>query len=198
MNVYSAGYLYLSTQVIEPKNLSNSTDIPPPLLFSHEFNRSYLIFWKDKTNRCTKPKIAYRFETKFIYSIIEDSFIFFHSNYKRLQEKFILSYWNNIIIEIAGHTVLSGRKPSGNNCYSCRSIQKLGKNKKTKKNHLYAWICTLFLAKARVPSPPQASLGRITESTSLANMKPLSMDSEFLTKYCGALLKPASTHGKNV
>lgn len=62
-------------------------------------------------------------------------------------------------------------------------------------------IYTLFLlllAKARAPSPPQASIGRTTLSTSLANMQPFSKDSLFLTRYCGALLSPASTHGKNV
>lgn len=38
----------------------------------------------------------------------------------------------------------------------------------------------------------------MTLSTSLANMQPLSKEAEFNSKYCGALLSPASTHGKNV
>lgn len=62
-------------------------------------------------------------------------------------------------------------------------------------------IFTLFLlilAKARAPSPPHASIGRITLSTSLASLQPFSKEALFLTKYCGALLSPASTHGKNV
>jgi len=56
----------------------------------------------------------------------------------------------------------------------------------------------LFLAKARHASPPQASLGRITESTSFANMHPFSKDLESIAKYWGALLRPASTHGRKV
>ena len=55
-----------------------------------------------------------------------------------------------------------------------------------------------FFAKAIAASPPQASIGRITLSTSLANMQPVSKDGDFVSTYCGALLSPASTHGKNV
>lgn len=58
-------------------------------------------------------------------------------------------------------------------------------------------LCLLPLAKARTPSPPQASIGTITLSTSPATMQ--SSEKLFpLTKYCGAVLSPASTHGKNV
>lgn len=59
---------------------------------------------------------------------------------------------------------------------------------------------TLFLlrlANARAPSPQQASIGRITLSTSPATMQ-LSELLLALTKYCGAVLSPARTHGKNV
>lgn len=62
-------------------------------------------------------------------------------------------------------------------------------------------MCTLFillLANATAPSPPQALIGRITLSTSLDVMQPLSLVSEFLTEYRGALLSPASTQGRNV
>lgn len=58
-------------------------------------------------------------------------------------------------------------------------------------------LCLLPLAKARTPSPPQASIGTITLSTSPATMR--SSEKLFpLTKYCGAVLSSASTHGKNV
>lgn len=62
---------------------------------------------------------------------------------------------------------------------------------------IYTFLLSLQ-AKARAPCPPQASIGRMTLSTSLANMQPFSKDADFKSKYCGALLSPASTQGKNV
>lgn len=55
-----------------------------------------------------------------------------------------------------------------------------------------------FRAKERRPFPAQASMGTMTLSTSFDKMQALSITFESVTRYCGALLSPASTHGKNV
>lgn len=56
----------------------------------------------------------------------------------------------------------------------------------------------LLLANASTPSPPQASAGRMTLSTSFATTQPLFLNSDLSVEYWGALANPASTHGKNV
>lgn len=54
------------------------------------------------------------------------------------------------------------------------------------------------LANARTASPPQASAGRITLSTSPVIMQPLPGGPFAVETYWGAALNPASTHGRKV
>lgn len=135
---------------------------------------------------------TYCFYPQFSWRVVKNCCIFFHCDYQGLHQ--------------IQHIKISIQEPFAVTNIYRRGDESLTKNKNHFSTHESLFqqdrkrttLCTLFLlrsANARAPSPPQASRGSMTLSTSPANMQSLP---SLLTVYCGALLSPARTQGKNV